>query len=69
MTTLKIKIDGMDCLGCTHAIQNAVTAVSGVVSCDVSLDDNEAVIQIDDHADKSKITQTIEDAGFDWQIV
>lgn len=66
MQTTTIKIKGMTCMGCVNSAEKVLEKITGVISAEVSLDQEQAVIQYD--AAKSSIAQfkqAIRDAGFD----
>lgn len=66
MTRLTLTIEGMTCQGCVKSVQNAISDLNGVQNVTVDLATKQAVIDYDDTVlDKTQITQTIEDAGFD----
>lgn len=61
-----IKIEGMSCQGCVKNITGVLTALSGVVSADVSLEAGEAKVVFDPASvDRGALISAIEDAGFD----
>lgn len=65
-TQTTIQIDGMTCGGCVNSVTNALKQVDGVMGVNVSLADNNAVIDFDD--DKTNVDslkEAIEDAGYD----
>lgn len=66
MTRLTLTIEGMTCQGCVKSVQNAISDLNGVQAVTVDLATKQAVIDYDQTVlDKTQITQTIEDAGFD----
>ncbi|MFW2176885.1 MULTISPECIES: heavy-metal-associated domain-containing protein [unclassified Moraxella] len=61
-----INIDGMTCGGCVKSVQTALSQLDGVQNVSVSLEQKNATIDYDDSKiDMDKLTQAIEDAGFD----
>ena len=65
-TQTTMNIDGMTCNGCVNSVTNALNQVAGVDKVDVSLADNNAVISYDDNVTNlKKLTEAIEDAGYD----
>lgn len=65
-TQTTIQIDGMTCGGCVNSVTNTLKQVDGVMGVNVSLADNNAVIDFDD--DKTNVDslkEAIEDAGYD----
>lgn len=66
MTKETIKIDGMSCNHCVASVTGALTALSGVESAEVSLEDKSAVVTYDESAVTRKdMTAAIEELGFD----
>ena len=66
--TKTISIEGMHCQHCVAAVTEALKAVSGVSSVNVSLEQNNAVVEgasLDDAALKA----AVEDTGFDVTAV
>ncbi|KAJ1936836.1 Cu(2+)-transporting P-type ATPase, partial [Linderina macrospora] len=59
-------VQGMTCHSCVHSIKQTLSDVDGLVSCDVSLENNQAVVVYDpSKVTASDITTTIEECGFD----
>ena len=66
MKTLTIKIDGMRCNHCTSAVNDGLSALSGVNEVIVSLEEKQATITYDETvANKEIFINTIEDLGFE----
>lgn len=64
--TTTLNINGMTCGGCVKSVTNALNQVTGVQQADVSLEQNNAVINFDDsQTNKTALKQAIEDAGFE----
>ena len=59
-----VSIDGMCCERCAKRVENALSAVSGVVSADVKLQKNIAVIRSRDEVSDDEINSVVTDAGF-----
>ena len=60
---LTLKVDGATCGGCVKSIEKAVSQVAGVDS--VSFDLDTKLAQVEGQADKAKVVDAIEMAGFD----
>lgn len=58
LTTLNFSVQGMHCSGCVSSVHNAIARIDGVASCDVSLDEEAAVVQVTDE----QVAQQIVDA-------
>lgn len=64
--TIALHIDGMTCQGCVKSVQNAVSQIAGVQSCEVDFSNHQATIVYDDNlAQLTDLHNAVEDAGFD----
>ncbi|KAJ2905269.1 Cu(2+)-transporting P-type ATPase, partial [Coemansia aciculifera] len=62
-------VQGMTCQSCVRAIKAALSGVPGVVSVDVSLEEEKAVVEMDSQTvTTDEITQAILACGFDAQL-
>ncbi|MCD8041364.1 MAG: heavy-metal-associated domain-containing protein [Clostridia bacterium] len=59
-----ITIEGMCCDKCAKRAENALSAVKGVVNCDVKFKKNAAVIRSREPVSEEEIKKVISDAGF-----
>ena len=59
-----VNIDGMCCERCAKRVEDALSAVSGVVSADVKLKKNIAVIRSREEVSDEEISRVVTDAGF-----
>ncbi|MCD8309397.1 MAG: cation transporter [Clostridia bacterium] len=59
-----ITIEGMCCDKCAKRAENALSAVKGVVNCDVKFKKNTAVIRSREPVSEEEIKKVISDAGF-----
>ena len=59
-----ISIEGMCCERCAKRVENALGAVSGVVSADVKLKKNMAVIRSREEVSNEDLSNAVTDAGF-----
>lgn len=59
-----IKIEGMHCMNCVAAVKRELEALEGVTKVDVSLEEAQAIVEIENVADET-LQETIEDIGFD----
>ena len=57
-------VKGMTCSGCANAIVKKVDEVPGVVSCDVSLDDQRAEIKLSDASAEPQVEDAIRKLGY-----
>ena len=59
-----IYIEGMKCEGCVNRVKNVLSAIPGVKSCSVSLEDKKADLVLAKDIDDSVFQEKIEDLGF-----
>jgi copper chaperone len=67
MTTqnITLKIGGMECGGCVKSVQNALSRVPGVLSVQVSLEEEKAILQASETIRLEQLIEAVEEAGFD----
>jgi copper chaperone len=66
METAVIGIGGMTCGGCVRSVANALKALPGVASAEVSLEKAEAKVAFDGAlADQAILRKAIEEAGYE----
>ena len=59
-----VNIEGMCCERCAKRVENALGAVSGVVSADVKFKKNIAVIRSREEVSDEELSKAVTDAGF-----
>lgn len=59
-----LKIEGMMCMHCVAHVKKALEGIKGVKSVDVSLDNNEAVVELEKDIKDKVFIKAIEDAGY-----
>lgn len=59
-----IYIEGMKCEGCVNRVKNVLSAIPGVKSCSVSLEDKKADLVLTMDIDDSVFQDKIEALGF-----
>lgn len=65
LKTIEVPVHGMDCVGCTRTVQQALTKLPGVASADVLLSSEKAIVQHDPaQVDQARLRRAIEDAGY-----
>ena len=70
LMTTTVAIEGMTCGACTSSVEGAFKGVDGLVRFNISLLAERAVIVHDpEKLPADKITETIDDAGFDARII
>ena len=63
--TSTIRIEGMDCKGCSSSVEKALKATPGVSKAEVSLERKEAVVEYDDEkVTEARLREVIDDTGF-----
>ena len=66
METIKIKVNGMTCAGCTAAVERVLRALEGVTKVSVSLNEGEATVEFESsQVGREDLRAAIEDAGYD----
>lgn len=66
MTTETIKVEGMSCDHCKHAVESALTNLDGVSTADVNLDAGNVKVDYDDNkVSMTNMKGAIEDQGYD----
>ncbi len=70
VVTKTLKVDGMTCEACEHAIKRGVGKLDGVKDCTASAKDGTATITFDEAAvDQAAIAKTIEKIGYTVETV
>ncbi len=64
MPAITLKIEGMTCNHCVHTVQQALSAVPGVKSAEVSLDQKQAVVQSEGPLDFNAVEKAVEEEGY-----
>lgn len=66
MATVKLRVQGMSCMGCVKSVKGVLEAINGVQSVSIDLASGETVIEYDDSSlDVSLFKKAIDEAGFD----
>ncbi len=60
---MKVRIDGMSCMGCSARVEKALKAVDGIEAVKVDLADNSATYG--GNVSEAVIKEAIEDIGYD----
>lgn len=64
MRDMLLKVDGMKCGGCAEAVRSALAGVHGVVEVEISLEEAEARLVLEDSVERSSLITAIESAGY-----
>ena len=66
-TTMKktIHVEGMMCMHCVGHVEKALRAVPGVKGVTVSLDDKNAIVDVDESVSNNALTAAVKDAGYE----
>ena len=59
-----IKIEGMHCEHCKMSVEKALNSIPGISKVEVDLENKMAKIEATDNVENEKITDAIEEAGF-----
>lgn len=62
--TLHLKVGGMTCQGCVNAIVSKIDKIDGVVSCDVSLEEQSATIALSNPDSAKSVEAAIRTLGY-----
>lgn len=69
MREVILAVHGMTCSACVNTLTTQLRALAGVIKCDISLVTNECQVAYDDGVTTDSIKETIEDCGFDCEIL
>ena len=70
MQNVTLKIDGMTCGGCVKSVTRVLSELDGVVHAEVSLEKAQAIVNFDENkVQPAALVETVEDAGFDAEVV
>ena len=66
MATETVKVEGMSCEHCKHAVESALTNLDGVSTADVNLDQGNVKVDFDDNKVAApNMYEAIEEQGYD----
>ncbi len=60
----EFKVDGMKCMHCVSAVENALSDISGVNSMTVSLENASVKVECDDAVSIDVLKNAVEEIGF-----
>lgn len=60
-----INIEGMSCGHCVKHVEEALSELNGVIKVEVNLKDKNAVVELGQEVEDSKLKEAIEEAGYD----
>ena len=64
MRDVTMTVSDMACEGCVETVREALEAVTGVESVEVSLDRGEARVRADESTGRGELQTAVEDAGY-----
>jgi len=64
MQTTTLKITGMTCNHCVMSVQKALASVPGVKSAEVSLDQNQAIVNSEGPLDINAALKAVDEEGY-----
>lgn len=64
MRELTLTVSGMKCDGCAESVREALAAVSGVESVEITLDRGEARVTADETTGRDELKTAVEGAGY-----
>ena len=59
-----LQIEGMNCMHCAGKVQVALEMVDGVKSVQVSLEENNATVEMDDAVTTDALSTAVEEVGY-----
>ena len=59
-----LKVEGMMCMHCVAHVKKALEAIDGVKEADVSLERNEAVVELSKNINDEVFEKAIDEAGY-----
>ena len=62
--TTVLKVDGMSCGHCTHAVEQEISALAGVQSVQADLETKQVTVQHDGSVTLDVLKAAIEEAGY-----
>lgn len=63
--TIELPVQGMDCVGCTRTVQQALSKVPGVTAANVLLSSDKAIVQIaPGQVDRATLQRAVQEAGY-----
>lgn len=66
----KLLIEGMSCNHCVNHLNTALTEdISGVEVIEISLENKYAIVKMEDSIDTAKLSEVIEDLGFELKNI
>lgn len=63
--TKTLQISGMTCNHCVNHVKNALEELDEVLSADVSLSDQRAVVDLETDVTDQKLTEAVEEVGYE----
>lgn len=64
-----VSVGGMSCMHCVKHVKDALLEVKGVVSAEVSLEENKAVVETNGEVGDEALKSAIEEAGYDVNLI
>lgn len=64
MQKVTLSVQDMKCDGCVDAVRSALEGVDGVESADVSLDENQAHVELRDDVKVARLVDAVRSAGY-----
>ena len=66
----KLIIEGMSCSHCINHLNTALSEdIDGIIVIEISLEDKIAIVDIDENVDLNKLSELIEELGFDLKKI
>lgn len=64
MRNIRLEIHDMKCEGCAGTVREALQDVEGVLGAEVTLEDAEALVQVEDDVTADRLVAAVDEAGY-----
>jgi copper chaperone len=68
MKTITLNVTGMSCEGCANSVKSALSQVGGVHATEVSLDEKQAVLEVEDGVQAADLVGAVTAAGYEATV-
>jgi copper chaperone CopZ len=69
MEIIRLRVEGMACSGCTHAVETALQTVPGVIRVRADLEAGSAEVEAADTVTGQQLVAALEEAGYGARVV
>ena len=64
-----LAIEGMGCMSCANKVRDALRSLDGILSADVSLDEEKATIRVTDDFDIQSAARVLDELGYAGRVI